>query len=343
MAEAACAHEEEDLNADPQNVYFGGAFEVIRPRLAEVERFLARHIQDGPATVRDAGGYVLEGGGKRLRPAMLLTSSRLLGYQGDLDITYAAVVEMIHTATLVHDDIIDHADVRRGRVTANNRWGNQLGVLLGDWLYIRSMEIALALGDNNVMKVLSRATVEMVEGEILGLELKGSTAVSRDQYLDIVRRKTAELFAACCAVPAHFSPAHSEYREPLARFGRNLGVCFQIVDDLLDVTASEASLGKPVFSDLREGKLTLPFILMLPRLTAQQRSAVESVVKTGQFGDVSPEDLRSWLERTRALDDSRQVAESFGDDAIDALAPLPDTPERRLLAAAAAFVLNRRS
>jgi len=331
------------LNADPHTTGFGGALEIIRPRLAEVERFLARQIGSGPATVRDAGAYVLEGGGKRLRPAMLLTVSRLLGTQGDRDIAYAAVVEMIHTATLVHDDIIDHADVRRGRVTANNRWGNQLGVLLGDWLYIRSMEIALELGDHDVMRVLSRATVEMVEGEILGLELKGNIGVTREQYLDIVRRKTAELFSACCTLPAYFSPAHTGFREPLARFGRNLGVCFQIVDDLLDVTASEARLGKPVFSDLREGKLTLPFILMLPTLDDQRRAVIENVMRTGEFRDVSADELRSWLISGGALAESRRVAEAFGRDALAALDGLPANPERDLLAAATAFVLERQS
>ncbi len=336
-------YEEGPLNANPQTAGLGEAFELIRPRLLEVERLLERQIGDGPPTVRDAGAYVLEGGGKRLRPAMLLTVARLLGYRGDLDIAYAAVVEMIHTATLVHDDIIDHAEVRRGRVTANNRWGNQLGVLLGDWLYIRSMEIALALGDQDVMRLLSRATVEMVEGEILGLELKGSMSVTRDQYLDIVRRKTAELFAACCSTPAHFSPAHAAYREPLARFGRHLGVCFQIVDDLLDVTASEASLGKPVFSDLREGKLTLPFILLLPHLDAPARDSVQRVLTTGQLTPGGEEELRSWLETSGALQETRAVAEGFGRAAVEALEPLPDSPERRVLAAAPTLVLNRRS
>ncbi len=331
------------MNAQPHGSSFGSAFEAIRPRLAEVERFLAEQIAAGPATVRDAGSYVLEGGGKRLRPAMLLTVSKLLGYRGTLDITYAAVVEMIHTATLVHDDIIDHADVRRGRITANNRWGNQLGVLLGDWLYIRSMEIALELGDQEVMRVLSRATVEMVEGEILGLELKGSTSVSQAQYLDIVRRKTAELFAACCTVPAYFSSRHTRFREPLAQFGRNLGVCFQIVDDLLDVTASETSLGKPVFSDLREGKLTLPFILALPTMEVHRREIVERVMATGQFRDASPDELRAWLDEAGYLLQARQVAEAYGQHALAALQHLPETTERQVLGAAVDFVLNRRS
>jgi octaprenyl-diphosphate synthase len=156
----------------------GAAFETIRPRLELVEHFIARQLAAAPQTVQEAGRYVLEGGGKRLRPALLLVGARLVGYEGERDIRYGAVVEMIHTATLVHDDIIDHASVRRGRATANDRWGNQLTVLLGDWLYIRSMELALELGDTDVLRVLSRATVEMVEGEILALEILGKDDVT---------------------------------------------------------------------------------------------------------------------------------------------------------------------
>ena len=342
-------HGEEQLVVDyrtvchPGKQSLSGAFETIRPRLDLVERFIAEQVANGPQAVQEAGGYVLAGGGKRLRPALLLTVARMLGATGELDVAYAAVIEMVHTATLVHDDIIDHAAVRRGRVTASSRWGNQLGVLLGDWLYIRSMEIALELGQLPIMRVLSRATVEMVEGEILGLGLKGRSDVSRDQYLEIVRRKTAELFSAACSVPACFSPAAEPWRSALATYGRSLGICFQIVDDILDVTGSEEELGKPVFSDLREGKLTLPFITLLPHLSASQRRAVERVIRKGQFGDVSPDELRQWLEDSGAIGETRAVAESFGHRAVDALQPLPRSAEWESLAEAPQFVLHRAS
>jgi len=317
------------------------AFDAVRPRLALVERFITEQLDAGPAAVREAGAYVFEGGGKRIRPAILLLVGRMLGYEGDRDVRYGGVVEMIHTATLVHDDIIDHATLRRGRATANNRWGNQLTVLLGDWLYTRSMELALDVGDVDVMRVLSRATIQMIEGEILGLRLKGRIDVSRDEYLEISRRKTAELFAAACSIPALFAPELSRFRAPLDEFGRNLGTCFQIVDDLLDLTASQQRLGKPVFSDLREGTLTLPFILLLPRLDRAERAMIEQVMADGTFKGASPEQLRELLDRHDVLAEVRAVAHEFGRRAVAALDTLPAAPERDLLAAAPSLLIDR--
>jgi octaprenyl-diphosphate synthase len=313
----------------------------VRPRLELVEQFIEVQLAAGPPAVQKAGRYVLEGGGKRLRPALLLVVSRLLGYTGDRDICYGAVIEMIHTATLVHDDIIDHARVRRGRATANDRWGNQLTVLLGDWLFIRSMDIALERGDLAALRLLSRATVEMVEGEILGLQLQHRQDITFDQYLDLIRRKTAELFSAACTLPSLFAPELERYRQPLAEYGRCLGTCFQIVDDLLDVTASESRLGKPVFSDLREGKLTLPFILLLPRLGAKPRRAVADVVATGEFRATEPAELRQWLDDHQALQRSREIASEYGQRAVAALATLPPGPERDALSVAPGYIIDR--
>lgn len=316
-------------------------FESIRPRLELVDQFIAEQFRPGPETVQNAGGYVLNGGGKRLRPAVLLVVARMLGYQGTRDIRYGAVVEMIHSATLVHDDIIDHAAVRRGRPAANRQWGNQLTVLLGDWLYIRSMELALELGDVEVMRMLSRATMEMIEGEILGMELRRRADITVDQYLDIARRKTAELFAAACAIPSCFGADLERYRAPLEDYGRNLGICFQLVDDLLDLTASEKRLGKPVFSDLLEGTVTLPFILLLPRLSPAERRIIEDVLATRSLAGTSPGDLRDLLHRHRVLDQTRSMAAEFAERAMTAVAQFPDSPERASLAAAPMFILER--
>ena len=313
----------------------------MRPRLELVERFIADELARGPLPVQEAGSYVLEAGGKRLRPAILLVVSRLLGYDGTRDIAYAAMVEMIHTATLVHDDIIDRATVRRGRATANHRWGNQLTVLLGDWLYIRAMELALAEGDVPAMRALSHATCQMTEGEILGLGLQRGSQLTREQYLDITRRKTAELFAVACSLPTYLSPAFEPHRAALEEYGRNIGMCFQIVDDILDITGSQKNLGKPVFSDLREGKLTLPFILVLPHLSAAERTTLEGVLATGELSDTSPEQLRDLLERHGAVEESRRTADQFGHRAVAALAGLPRGPEVNALAAAPRFVVER--
>ncbi len=316
-------------------------FDAIQPRLGRVEEFIADQLARGPESVREMGAYVFEGGGKRFRPALLLVVSRLLGYEGDRDIRYGAVVEMIHTATLVHDDIIDHASIRRGRASANNRWGNQLTVLFGDWLYTRSMELALDVGDVGVMRILSRATVKMIEGEMLGLDVEGRDDTDEATYLEIVRRKTAEIFAAACSIPTLFDPAFARHREALTAYGLNLGICFQIADDLLDLTATESSLGKPVFSDLREGKLTLPFMRLLPRLDARTRSAVTEVLRTGELADDTREELLGLLVAHGIFDEVRRVADDYGQRATNALDGLPDCAESDALRIAPRFVLER--
>lgn len=317
------------------------ALATVEPRLRLVEQFIKQELARGPAAVNQAGQYVIASGGKRLRPALLLLVSRLLGYEGEKDVRYAALIEMVHTATLVHDDIIDHASFRRGRASANSRWGNQLTVLLGDWLYTHSMEIALEVDDLEVMRVLSRATIQMIEGELLSLSLKGQLGTTVDQYLDIARRKTAELFSAACTIPSLFSPDYRQYRDALANYGRNLGLCFQIVDDLLDLTGSELQLGKPVFSDLREGKLTLPLILALPKLSAKQQEAVRKIA-SGE-GVVQPEEFRRWLAEAGAFTAARGVALDFGHKAATLAQELPPCPERDALIAAPWFVLERSS
>ena len=319
----------------------GSALAAVRPRLDLVEQFIAAEVAGGPAAVQEAGRYVIESGGKRLRPGLLLVVARMLGYRGDDDVRYAAVIEMIHTATLVHDDIIDHASVRRGRATANDRWGNQFTVLLGDWLFIRSMDIALARGDTAVMRLLSGATVAMVEGEILGLQLQHRIDITLAQYDELIRRKTAELFSAACALPALLAPGLGRHLSALADYGRSLGTCFQVIDDILDVTASQSRLGKPVFSDLREGKLTLPFILLLPHLSAAQRRAVEEVLATGEFRSAGPGELRDWLDRHGIIEECRAAATGHGERAVAALRDLPDTPERDALVAAPGYIIDR--
>ncbi|MFN3414057.1 MAG: polyprenyl synthetase family protein, partial [Thermoanaerobaculum sp.] len=191
------------------------------------------------------------------------------------------------------------------------------------------------------MRVLSRATIQMIEGEVLGLSLKGRTDITVEQYLEIARRKTAELFAAACAIPALFAPEYAGFRATLSEYGRNLGLCFQIVDDLLDLTGDQDHLGKPVFSDLREGKLTLPIILALPKLSPEQRQAVAEVAREGAFSALKPQELQQWLTQTEAFSQAREVALRFGEKAAALAASLPAGFEREALAAAPWFVLER--
>lgn len=319
----------------------GEVVREVRPRLDLVEAVIAEHIAASSPAIQEASTYVFAAGGKRLRPAVLIAAARALGYRGDNDVRYAAAVEMIHTATLVHDDVIDHATVRRGRETPNARWGNQFTVLLGDWLYTRAMEIALEDGSIQPLRVLSSATKRMTEGEIIGLSLQRRSDLTLTEYLEVSKLKTAELFAAATSIPACFDPSFAAYFEPLRSYGHHLGLCFQIIDDLLDVTASEQRLGKPVFSDLREGRLTLPFILALPRLANDERHTVESILRGNPVDAQTPSHLRAALERHGALDEARQLARSHAELAANAISVLPASATLNALRAAPLALVNR--
>jgi octaprenyl-diphosphate synthase len=325
------------------NPRFARAYDLISEKLALVEKELLLHFRSSIPTIDGIGTYLASGGGKRLRPALLLLSSRLLGYdEGEKDVRYAAVIEFIHTATLVHDDIIDEARLRRGRTSANARWGNNLTVLFGDYLYTKSMGIALDEGDLTILKVLSDTTLSMIEGEIIAIEKTGDVQVTREEALDIIRRKTADLFAAACRLPAHFAPRGDLFAaERLAEYGRCLGVAFQLIDDLLDYTGSEASIGKPVLNDLREGKLTMPLLLSLPRATAAERAAVATVVKEREFRSVDPAEILSIARRHDGIAGTRALARDYAGAARVALGSFPDSEAKEGLLLATESVIDR--
>lgn len=316
---------------------------LIAGKLQRSEQVFRRCLESDVPFIDKAGRYILDGGGKRVRPALLLLTAKLLGRDGDEEVTYAAVVEFIHTATLVHDDIIDRAQLRRGQPTLNHLWGNHLTVLLGDWIYTTSMRIALEHDNLEVIRRLCNATLKMIEGELLALERLGSADVTREEYFRIIERKTAHLFAAACSIPTLMEPLRPEAEEPLARYGRALGNCFQLVDDLLDFTARESELGKPVLSDLREGKLTLPLILLLPRLSREERVLIETVLEERSFDRVSSDEILDLVHRAGTLEEVEAMAEAFAEEARQALAPLPPGDARDALEAAPDFVLRRRS
>src|SRR5882757_8070651 len=230
-------------------------FELLRDDLAAIEREFGRDTVSGVEAITEIGEYLRGGGGKRLRPALLLLSAKLLNYQGRGAIRLGAVVEIIHTATLVHDDIIDEAQTRRGRPAANTQWGNSKCVLAGDWLYMQSFKVALQERNFRILDALIELTQQMVEGELLQMEKLGKM-ISSEEHFDLIYRKTACLFSVCMRMGAIVSGASEEEEEKLASYGRNVGLAFQIVDDVLDLTATADVLGKPVGSDLREGKVT---------------------------------------------------------------------------------------
>src|SRR4029453_18590234 len=238
---------------------------LVEDHLGKVEEVFRTQVRSDVPLVGEIGRYVQEGGGKRVRPALLLLASRLSGYRGGRAGAPASAVAFIPTAGLLHDDIIDEATTRRGRRSVNSRWGNDITVLLGDFLYTKAMGMALSQDNLRILRLVSDVTLRLIEGEILEIERNGNMRVTVEDHVDTIRRKAADLFAACTRIGAILGALGEAREAALASYGLNLGLCFQMVDDLLDFTAEEKTLGKPVANDLREGKVTLPMIFLLRR------------------------------------------------------------------------------
>jgi octaprenyl-diphosphate synthase len=316
-------------------------FEPIRADLEKVDQEFGRHIQSQVDLIPKIGRYIQTGGGKRVRPAVLLMAARLSGYQGDRSVLYAAVVEFIHTATLVHDDIIDDSDLRRGRLAVHSRWGNDITVLLGDFLYTKAMSMALSQDNLPILRLLSDVTLRMIEGQLLEIERNGDLEVTDHDHVEIMRRKTADLFSACMRIGALLGGVGPEREAALAGYGLNLGICFQMVDDLLDFTADEKALGKPAASDLREGKLTLPVIFLLRRAGRRGTEMVSAVLSDRGFGRVSREELVALARDYGALDEARALAERYAVLARKDLSVFDRSPYREALMALPDFILAR--
>ncbi len=321
----------------------GRFVDLVAGKLLGTEEIFRHHLGSDVPFIQQAGDYIANGGGKRVRPALLLLAARLLGHDGEEEITYAAVVELIHTATLIHDDVIDHAALRRGQTTLNHLWGNNLTVLLGDWIYTKAMQMALSHGQVEIIQRLCHATLKMTEGELLALQRLGAPDLTVEEYFEIVDRKTAHLFAAACSIPSLIPPQRPEAGQVLARYGRALGVCFQLVDDLLDFTARESELGKPVLSDLKEGKLTLPLILLLPRARAGQRRRIEWVLEDRGFDRVSPQEILDLVRAEGTIEEVEGMAEAYAAEAKRELELFPPSDAREALEFAPDFILHRRS
>ncbi len=317
-------------------------FELLREELAAIEREFGRDTVSGVRVITDIGEYLRGGGGKRIRPALLLLSSRLFGKNGRAAIRLGAVVEIIHTATLVHDDIIDEAETRRGRAAANTQWGNSKCVLAGDWLYMQAFKIAVQERNFRVLDALIELTQQMVEGELLQLEKLGR-CVSLDEYFDLIYRKTACLFSVCMRLGAIVGGGTPEQEEELAQYGRAVGMAFQIVDDVLDLTASEEVLGKPVGSDLREGKTTMAVIHALQRCTPAERGLIETVLRERAFKSISHQQVLDMLARYGSVDVALARAAEYAESARAAIADFPDSEIRRALLWIPDFVVERNS
>ena len=317
-------------------------FEPIRVDLERVDGEFARQIESQIDLIPKIGRYIQTSGGKRIRPAVLLMASRLAGYQGDRAVSYATVVEFIHTATLVHDDIIDDSDLRRGRLAVHSRWGNDITVLLGDYLYIKSMALALTHDSLDIIRLLCDVTLRMIEGELYQLTKNGDADITEDEHFDIMRRKTAYLFGGCAQIGGMLGGVSSSQEDALREYGFNLGMTFQLVDDLLDFTGDAGAVGKPVGSDLREGKVTLPLIHLQrqqhdgagPRIV---RDIIASRIVTGEQWD----ELLHALKEHASIDYAFRRAAEFAERAKKPLYAFSPSSERDALIALPDYVLSR--
>jgi octaprenyl-diphosphate synthase len=315
-------------------------FELLRDDLVAIEREFGRDTVAGVEAITEIGEYLRGGGGKRIRPALLLLSARLFDYPGRGAIKLGAVVEIIHTATLVHDDIIDEAQTRRGRPAANTQWGNSKCVLAGDWLYMQAFKIAVRERNFRVLDSLIDLTQQMVEGELLQMEKLGKL-ISIDEHFDLIFRKTACLFSVCMRLGAILGGATPQQEENLAQYGRDLGMAFQIVDDVLDLTASEDVLGKPVASDLREGKVTMAVIHALQRCTPAEREVIATVVRERAFDGVTHSQVLDILNRYGSLEAAHERAAQYATMACNSICSFPDSETKRALLWAPEFVVAR--
>jgi octaprenyl-diphosphate synthase len=319
-------------------------FDLLRDDLAAIELEFTRQSASDVAAITDIAKYLIAGGGKRIRPLLLLLSSKALDTSANTTeesrIRLGAVVEMLHTATLVHDDIIDEADTRRGRPSSNTTWGNAKCVLAGDWLYMQSFRAALEERNFRVLELLISLTQQMVEGELLQMEKLGHL-INEEEYFDLIYRKTACLFQVSMQLGAAVTKSSEQIDAQLGEYGRNLGLAFQIVDDVLDLTAAEEVLGKPVASDLREGKATLAVIHALERGTGADREAIRTVLSDRSFAHVSHTQILEILERHGSIAYAMDTAGAYAEAARLSIADLPDTEAKRALLWVPGFVTSR--
>ena len=316
-------------------------FEPIRAELEEVDREFSRQVQSQVELIPKIGRYIQTSGGKRVRPAVLLMAARLSHYTGDRGVLFAAVVEFIHTATLVHDDIIDGSDLRRGRMAVHSRWGNDITVLLGDYLYIKSMALALTHDTLEIVRVLCDVTLRMIEGELYQLTKNGDADITEDEHFDIIRRKTAYLFGGCAQIGGMLGVTTPAEQEALREYGFNLGVAFQLVDDLLDFTGDAAALGKPIGADLREGKMTLPLIHLREQGDTEGTAIVREIIDSRTATEPQWSHLLRILQDHRSIDYASRRAVEYAERAKKHLQVFPPSSEREALLALPDYVLSR--
>ena len=306
-----------------------------------VEDEIRRELDSPVELIQEMGGYVAGAGGKRLRPILLLLAARLAGYRGPRGVRLACVVEMLHTATLIHDDVVDRAPLRRGRPSANTRWGDDASVLVGDHLYSKSFAMLVRDNDRAVMETLARSTLSMTEAEVFQLQLKRSGSTSEADYVRIITQKTASFISACCRIGGLLGGLPPARLDALTRYGLDIGVAFQISDDSLDFVADQDRLGKAIGADLREGKRTLPLITLLARAAPAVAARVRELLAHGVLGPEEVEEIRRYVVEHDGVEYALQRAHAWAQAAKADLDAFPPSEERDTLVLIADFVVDR--
>ena len=312
---------------------------LIADEMHAVDEVIRRRLYSDVVLVRQVAEYIIDGGGKRLRPALVILASGACGYSGTAHYQLAAVVEFIHTATLLHDDVVDESQLRRGRATANSLFGNPASVLVGDFLYSRAFQMMVELDDMRVMQVLADATNTIAEGEVLQLLNCHDPGLDEQDYLHVIRSKTAKLFEAAGRLGAILSNASQEVEQGLGRYGMHLGTAFQLIDDVLDYSGDHGQIGKNLGDDLDEGKATLPLIYAMRQGPAEQSAIIRAAIERGGLEEFAP--VLVALRETGALDYARRQAQGETNRAIAALETLPRSTYRDSLIQLAAFAVDR--
>ena len=317
----------------------GDVIDLCAGDMAEVDRLIRASLDSDVVLIRQIAEYIIGSGGKRLRPMLVVLAARACGYEGSHHVTLAAVIEFIHTATLLHDDVVDESDMRRGKESAHAVWGNAASVLVGDFLYSRSFQMMVTVESMRVMAVLSDATNTIAEGEVEQLLNMNDPEVSEESYFSVIEKKTAKLFEAACQLGAVLAEK-PEWEEPLARFGRELGAAFQVADDVLDYTSDAETLGKNIGDDLAEGKPTLPLILGRKLLDDAGRRLIDDAIRHGEVEGI--ERIVELVRDCGALDRSHEAALSRAAAADEAIRPLPDSKWKDAMESLASYAVSRR-
>jgi octaprenyl-diphosphate synthase len=330
-----------DVNGDRVAKSLDGLITLVKDDLEQVNKTIVDHMHSPIALIPQLAGHIIAAGGKRLRPVLTLASAKLVGYEGDRHVKLAAVIELLHTATLLHDDVVDESELRRGRASANALFGNQPSVLVGDFLFSRSFELMVEDGSLSVLAILSRASAVIAEGEVLQLITANDTETTVESYLQVICSKTAALFAAACRIGAVVADRPKAEEDALAAYGLSLGIAFQLIDDALDYSAREAELGKTVGDDFREGKITLPVIHAFHAGDDEEKAFWRRCLEKLEQEDGDLEHANALLAKHGSVEVTISHARQYGEDARAALSIFPDCAARQAMLDVIDFCIER--